>query len=56
VSDGIGAYLPSISIVAWASPSLPRLIDSTLPTFTPEMRTSACTASWVASLNGTVKR
>jgi hypothetical protein len=56
VSAGIGAYWLSSSIEASASPSLPRLTDFTLPTETPEIRTSDSTASWVASSNGTVTR
>ncbi len=54
---GIGAYLASISIVASAKlPASESSIALTLPTETPEIRTSDSTASWVASSNGIVTR
>ena len=56
MSEGTGAYWLSTSIEASASPLSARLIDLTLPTETPEIRTSDWTASWVASLKGTVNR
>ena len=56
MSSGIGAYCESSSIVAIASPLSPRSIDLTLPTETPEIRTSDSWASWVASVNGTSNR
>ena len=56
MSLGTGAYLESISIVAIASLLSPRSIRLTLPTETPEMRTSDSWASCVASVNGTSKR
>jgi hypothetical protein len=57
VSFGIGAYWDCSSIVTSDEPV--RLSASTvltLPTVTPEMRTSASCASWAASRNGTVTR
>ena len=54
VSLGIGAYLSSISIVAIASLSGSRSMLLTLPTLTPEIRTSDCWASWAASSKGIV--
>ena len=52
---GIGAYWSSMSIVACACwPSGDSSMFCTLPTETPEIRTSDCWASWVASLKGTL--
>jgi hypothetical protein len=52
VSSGNGAYFGSIDIVTRvAAPPLSSSFLRTLPTFTPAMRTSACSASVVASGN-----
>ena len=53
---GIGAKWGSIWTVASAKPFGPREIDLTFPTEMPEIRTSDSIASWLASLNGTVRR
>src|SRR5215475_1138608 len=55
VSAGSGPYLSLMSTLAIAcSPLGARVMSWTLPTETPEMRTSDCWASWVASLKGTL--
>src|SRR3954452_5984290 len=56
-SECTGAYFGSISITATERPvDLSGSIDLTLPTGTPEIRTSASLASWVASAKDTWKR
>ena len=55
MSFGIGAYFDFISIVARAT--LPtRSLLTTVPTVTPEIRTSASFTSRVASVRSAVKR
>jgi hypothetical protein len=53
VLAGSGPYLSLMSTLAIAcSPLGARTMSCTLPTETPEIRTSDCWASWVASLKG----
>ena len=55
MSLGTGAKLFFMSIVTIVRvPPLSSFIPTTLPTFTPAMRTSACWASVVASGNATL--
>ena len=57
MSDGLGAYLGSIWMTAFVSPVWRSSeTATTLPTLTPEIRTSDCTPSWTASLNSTFMR
>ena len=57
MSLGTGAYFSLISSVATVVPvCLLASVACTLPTGTPEMRTSACSASCWASLNETSMR
>ena len=57
VSAGRGAYWLSISIVAFSSPvCLSSPTETTLPTLTPEIRTSDSAASCTACSNSTSNR
>jgi hypothetical protein len=53
---GIGAYFASSSIVARVELSLSASSETTLPTVTPEMRTSACRVSCAAFGKSTLNR